>query len=103
MASELRVSYEKASGGERHSGLGTDLTLGGLFIETSTTLPVGALLSLEIESGTTKVAVDARVLSLRPPSGPNQPGGMSVSFIDLPNDVASTLGFIVATRTKRKG
>ncbi|MBX3191575.1 MAG: PilZ domain-containing protein [Labilithrix sp.] len=96
MASELRVTYEKASGGDRRSGAGADLSLGGLFIETAETLPVGSLLSLEIESGSTKVAVDARVLA-------HKSGGMSVSFIDLPNDVASTLSFIVATRTKRKG
>jgi len=99
----LRVSYEHAPEGTRESAPGSDLSLGGVFIETTATLPVGALLSLEIESGTTKVALDARILSRRAAEGPDRPAGLAVSFIDLPNDVAASLHFIVATRTPRKG
>lgn len=45
----LRVSYEHGSEGTRETAPGSDLSLGGVFIETAAALPVGALLSLEIE------------------------------------------------------
>jgi len=99
----LRVSYEHGSKGTRETAAGSDLSLGGVFIETAAALPVGALLSLEIESGTTRVALDARVLSRRAAEGPGRPAGLAVTFIDLPNDAAGSLHFILATRTRRKG
>jgi hypothetical protein len=101
--SALRVTYEHAPEGTRATAPGSDLSLGGVFIETVTTLPVGALLSLEIESGSTKVALDARILSRRAAEGPGRPAGLAVSFIDLPNDAAASLHFILSTRMPRKG
>lgn len=92
----IRVSYE-ATSGARETTTGRDLSLGGIFIETSQKSPaVGSFVTLEIESGTTKVNVDGRVLSAAP-------GGFSVGFIDLPNEVASALHFILATRVQRRG
>lgn len=98
----LRVSYEHASEGTRQSASGSDLSLGGIFIETASALPVGALLSLEIESGTTKVSLDGRVLSRRADEA-DRPGGFAVRFLDLPNDAAASLHFIMSTRAPRKG
>ena len=98
----LRVSYEHASEGTRQSASGSDLSLGGIFIETASALPVGALLGLDIESGTTKVSLDARVLSRRADEA-DRPGGFAVRFLDLPNDAAASLHFIMSTRAPRKG
>lgn len=92
----IRVSYE-ATNGTRESTTAADLSLGGVFVETKLKSPkVGSLVTLEIESGSTKVAIDGRVLS-------HAATGFSVGFIDLPNDVASSLHFILATKVKRRG
>ncbi len=92
----IRVSYE-ATNGARETTTASDLSLGGLFVETREKSPaIGAFVALEIESGSTKVAVDGRVLS-------SSPTGFAVRFIDLPNDVASALHFILATRVPRRG
>ena len=101
MVEKFRVGYEHA-GDTRESGAGSDLSLGGVFIETQAMLPVGALLSVEIESGTTKVSLDARVLSRRA-DGPGRPAGIAVGFIDLPNDAAASLQFIMGRTSKRPG
>lgn len=94
---KLRVSYECASNGVRETTNASDLSLGGLFIETSEKAPSkGAFVTMEIESGTKKVSVDGRVLAAGP-------AGFSVSFIDLPEEVASALSFILATRMPRRG
>jgi hypothetical protein len=98
----LRVSYEHAQG-TKESTQGSELSLGGVFIETAATLPVGSLLTLEIESGRTSVTLDARILSRRGAEGPGRPAGLAVSFIDLPNDAASSLHSILAARAPRKG
>lgn len=92
----IRVSYE-ATNGTRESTVVSELSLGGAFVETQLKSPkVGSLVALEIESGTTKVAIDGRVLS-------TSPKGFAVGFIDLPNDVASSLHFILATKMPRRG
>lgn len=92
----IRVSYE-ATNGTRESTTVSELSLGGVFVETKLKSPkVGALVTLEIEAGSTKVAVDGRVLA-------HKPNGFSVGFIDLPNDVASSLHFILATKVARRG
>lgn len=92
----IRVSYEAASG-TRESTTVSELSLGGVFVETKLKSPkVGSLVALEIESGSTKVAIDGRVLA-------HKPNGFSVGFIDLPNDVASSLHFILSTKVKRRG
>lgn len=92
----IRVSYE-AKNGARETTTASDLSLGGLFVETTQKSPaIGAFVALEIESGSTKVAIDGRVLS-------SSPTGFAVRFIDLPNDVASALSFILATRVPRRG
>jgi len=92
----IRVSYE-ATNGTRESTVVSELSLGGVFVETQLKSPkVGSLVALEIESGATKVAIDGRVLS-------HSPKGFAVSFIDLPNDVASALHFILATKMPRRG
>lgn len=92
----IRVSYE-ATNGARETTTASDLSLGGVFIETTQKSPsIGAFVALEIESGSTKVAIDGRVLS-------SSPTGFAVRFIDLPNDVASALHFILATRMPRRG
>ena len=92
----IRVSYE-ATNGTRESTMASELSLGGVFVETKLKSPkVGSLVALEIESGSTKVAIDGRVLA-------HKPTGFSVGFIDLPNDVASSLHFILATKMPRRG
>ncbi len=98
----LRVSYEHASEGTRQIASGSELSLGGIFVETAAALPVGALLSLDIESGTTKVSLDGRVLSRRAAEA-DRPAGFAVRFLDLPNDAAASLHFIMSTRAPRKG
>lgn len=63
-----------------------------MFLETSTPSADGALVALEIVTADAKVAVDARVLWTRAASaGEDQPAGMSVRFIDLPDDVSVAL------------
>jgi Tfp pilus assembly protein PilZ len=100
----LRVSYECAAGGWRESTTARELSLGGIFIETPTMLPIGSLVAMEIESGSTKATVDGRVLSCREKAeGPGAPAGVAVRFIDLPLEVQSALHFIISTRTPRKG
>lgn len=99
----LLVSYEHGAEGTRKTVPGSDLSLGGVFIETAAALPIGALLSLEIESGTTKVSLDARILSRRAADEPGRPAGVAVTFIDLPNDAAASLHHILAARMPRKG
>lgn len=96
VATPLRVTYELASARKRETVNGSDLTLGGVFLETAEKPATGALVALEIESGSTKVEVDGRVLAVRPE-------GFMVSFIDLPNDVAAKLQFIVTTRMPQRG
>jgi hypothetical protein len=94
--SPIRVSYE-ATNGTRETTTAAELSLGGVFVETNLKSPkVGSLVALEIESGSTKVAIDGRVLA-------HKPNGFSVGFIDLPNDVASSLHFILSTKIKRRG
>jgi hypothetical protein len=92
------VTYELASAKRpvRETVNASELSLGGLFVETKEKPAVGALVALEIESGATKVELDGRVLALRA-------GGFAVSFIDLPNDVAATLQFILTTRMPQRG
>jgi hypothetical protein len=95
--SSIRVSYECASNGTRETTTASELSLGGVFIETTQKTPqVGAFVAIEIESGSTRVNLDGRVLSA-------SPKGFSVSFIDLPNDAASALAFILATKMPRRG
>jgi hypothetical protein len=90
----LRVSYE-ATNGTRETTGASDLSLGGVFVETQLKSPkVGSLVALEIESGSTKVAIDGRVIS-------HSAKGFAVSFIDLPNDVASALHFILSKMHRR--
>jgi hypothetical protein len=92
----IRVSYE-ATNGTRETTTASELSLGGVFVETKLKSPkVGSLVALEIESGTKKVAIDGRVLA-------HKPTGFSVGFIDLPNDVASTLHYILSTKIQRRG
>jgi hypothetical protein len=92
----IRVSYE-ATNGTRETTTVSELSLGGVFVETQLKSPkVGSLVALDIESGSTKVSIDGRVLA-------HKPNGFSVGFIDLPNDVASSLSFILATKVKRRG
>ena len=92
----IRVSYE-ATNGTRESTTASELSLGGVFVETKLKSPkVGSLVALEIEAGSTKVAIDGRVLA-------HKPNGFSVGFIDLPNDVASSLHVILATKMPRRG
>jgi hypothetical protein len=92
----LRVTYELASAKRRETVNASELSLGGVFLETKERPAVGAFVTLEIESGATKVELDGRVLSVRP-------GGFAVSFIDLPNDVAASLQFILTTRVPQRG
>jgi hypothetical protein len=100
----LRVSYERVTDGKRVAAAASDLTLGGLFIETESALPVGGLVTIELEAGSTKVTLDARVLSRRAKAeGPAKPAGMAVRFIDLPNDAAAALQMLLATHTRRQG
>jgi hypothetical protein len=92
----IRVSYE-ATNGTRETTTASELSLGGVFVETKLKSPkVGSLVALEIESGTKKIAIDGRVLA-------HKPTGFSVGFIDLPNDVASALHYILSTKIQRRG
>ncbi len=92
-ASILRVTFEHATtSGRRVEATAWDASLGGMFLETSTPLEEGALISLEITTPDAKVAADARVLWARAASdGEDQPAGMAVRFIDLPDDVSVAL------------
>jgi uncharacterized protein (TIGR02266 family) len=91
-AAILRVSFEHPTTGERFDATAWDASLGGMFLETSAPLVEGALIALEITTAGAKVAADARVLWTRPTSqGADQPAGMAVRFIDLPDDVSVAL------------
>lgn len=93
----VRVHYQSATDGKSGVAPASDLSLGGVFVEARGARPaVGALVSLEIESGPTKVAVDGRVLS-------TSNDGFAVRFIDLPNDVAAAIGFLLEMRNPRRG
>src|SRR5256885_14136841 len=91
----LEILWERADGGEKKAAKARDASLGGLFIETDKPLEDGALLSVEIVEGDDKVVLEARVLT-------SQPDGMSVRFIDLPDDVAPTLRRILAKKMPRE-
>ena len=91
-ASILRVTFEHPTSGERAEATVWDASLGGMFLETSAPVDEGALLALEITTADAKVSADARVLWRRAKSeGTNQPPGMAVRFIDLPDDVSVAL------------
>lgn len=93
----IRVSYELAKAGGTSEGFARDLSLGGVFVETTANAPAeGALIALAIEYGSTKVEVDGRVLS-------GGRDGFALRFIDLPNDAAASLQFILAATMPRKG
>ncbi len=100
-ASERRllVSYQAASdagGGGPVSAVGRDAALGGLFIETRSPLPVGALLSVEVSSPGTSATLEARVFSIREANeGPTKPAGMAVRFLDLPQGMLGKLQTIL--------
>jgi len=97
-ASILRVTFEHPSTGERAEASVWDASLGGMFLETSAPLEEGALVALEITTAATKVSADARVLWRRTSSeGANQPSGMAVRFIDLPDDVSVALNRALQT------
>lgn len=84
----LLVSYEAGSSGKT-SAVARDVSLGGLFVETKRPLAVGALLTVEIDEGRTKVVLDGRVIS-------KTDAGMTVAFLDLPSSTAATLQSILA-------
>ncbi|HVH43052.1 MAG TPA: PilZ domain-containing protein [Labilithrix sp.] len=88
----LRVSFEHPASGERAAVPAWDASLGGMFLETDAPLDEGSLIALEIGTPDTTVSVDARVLWTRPTKlGEDQPAGMAVRFIDLPDDVSVAL------------
>lgn len=88
----LRVTFEPAAGGQRASAAAWDASLGGMFLETDVVLDEGALVTLELKTADATVSVDSRVLWARPQSlGDDQPAGMAVRFIDLPDDVSVAL------------
>lgn len=90
------VTYEAANGGAPTSAVARDVALGGLFIETTEPLAVGALLSVELKSPTAAVTLEARVFSTRTrPEGPDAPAGMAVRFLDLPAGVVEKLQAIL--------
>jgi hypothetical protein len=88
----MLVTYEPATGGAPISATARDAALGGLFIESKSPLPVGALLSVEMKSATTSVTLEARVFSV-------QHDGMAVRFLDLP---AGALGKLQAILTHHR-
>jgi len=91
-ASILHVTFEHPTSGERAEATVWDASLGGMFLETSAPVDEGALLALEITTADAKVSADARVLWKRAKSeGTNQPPGMAVRLIDLPDDVSVAL------------
>jgi uncharacterized protein (TIGR02266 family) len=88
----LRVGFEHPTSGQRAEATAWDASLGGMFLETSAPFAEGALVALEITTADAKVSVDARVLWTRATSeGDDRPAGMSVRFIDLPDDVSVAL------------
>ncbi len=91
-AAILRVTFEQPTSGERAEAIAWDASLGGMFLETIAPVDEGALVTLEITTVDAKVSADARVLWRRAKSeGTNQPAGMAVRFIDLPDDVSVAL------------
>ncbi len=82
----LLVTFERATGGDRSQAIASEISLGGLFIETKTPMAVGTLLTVEISSGhTDMVTLEGRVFSTRAKDeGPKAPAGMAVRFLDLP-------------------
>jgi PilZ domain len=93
----LLIAYEGVSSGISTGAVARDATLGGLFIETKQPLPLGALLTIEITAGQTKVVLDGRVISRRVKrDGPDRPVGMAVSFLDLPESAVAPLQSILA-------
>src|SRR4051812_38653939 len=93
----LLVTYEGVTSGISTGAVARDATLGGLFIETAQPLPSGALLTLEITAGQTKVVLDGRVISRRVKrEGRDRPAGMAVSFLDLPESAVAPLQSILA-------
>ena len=87
----MRATFEHPTSG-RAAATAWDASLGGMFLETDAPLPEGSLISLEIVTADAKVSVDARVLWTRPVNeGAEEPAGMNVRFIDLPDDVSVAL------------
>jgi hypothetical protein len=82
----LLVMFERgATGGDRSQAIASEISLGGLFIETKTPMPNGTLLTIEISSGHDNVTLEGRVFSTRTTQeGPKLPPGMAVRFLDLP-------------------
>ncbi len=98
----LRVRFEHPSGGERAEAIAWDASLGGLFLETKMVLEEGALVALEIETATSKVSVDARVLWKRDEAqDENHPSGMAVRFLDLTDEVKIALTNAILGKEER--
>lgn len=96
----LLVKYQAANGaGSPTSAIARDAALGGLFIETTTPLTVGALLSVELSAGLADLTatLEARVFSVRSTAeGPTKPAGMAVRFLDLPQGMLERIQAILA-------
>lgn len=88
------VRFELPASGTRTSATARDVSLGGMFVVTSSPASEGALLVVEIDLEGVKVSVDARVLR-------RDADGMQVVFIDLPDDVAAILSAAVTPTSAR--
>ena len=69
-----------------YAGRTRDLSVGGLFIETDATLPIGFKIAVRLKLGGKAFALDAEVMWVLLPSV-DEPGGIGVSFCDLPLDI----------------
>ena len=75
-----------------------DLSIGGLYIETDATLPLGCRLAVRVKIQGKAFSVDAEVVwSLAPDGG--APGGLGLRFVDLPADAHHAILSFMATRT----
>ena len=75
--------------------MASDVSQGGLFIETRRPLEVGSEVRLRLERKDASVELPGTVARVREAESPDQPAGMGISFGELQSDQRQALATLV--------
>ncbi len=94
----IASDVDLSSGDNFYAGRTRDVSIGGLYVETSATLPLGSRIAVRVKIHGKAFSVDAEVVWTLLPDG-DAPGGLGLRFLELPADARRAIQGFMATRT----